>query len=107
MTTTDVGAQGSVLRIQTLESQTRRWKLTSLLLLLILAASLTRGLMAQGRQPQNRPITIEAQTFLLKDGDGNVRGQLSMKGDKPALELYDQAGKVIWSTSPRVIVPSR
>jgi len=105
MTTTEVGTQGLASRIRTLESQTRRWKLTRLLLLLMLKDSLKIGVVAQGRP--NRPITIEAQTFLLRDGDGNFRGQLSMKADKPILELYDEAGKVVWSTSARVVVPAR
>jgi len=100
MTTSGVYPQVLLERIQTLEAQNRRWRLASLLAFLLLAASLAKGLMAQGLQaPQTRMQTIEAQSFLLRDSNGNMRGQLSMKENKPSLDLYDAAGKVIWSTS--------
>jgi hypothetical protein len=96
----NVSPEGLSARVRNLESQNRLWKLSSLLLFLILVVSLARGLMAQGTPP-NHPITIEAQTFLLRDTNGNVRGKLAMKEDQPTLELYDPAGKVVWSTGLR------
>jgi hypothetical protein len=89
--------EGLSARVRSLESQNRVWKLSSFVLFLVLVVSLAKGLMAQGTAP-NHPITIEAQTFLLRDTNGNVRGKLAMKEDQPTLELYDPAGKVVWST---------
>ena len=100
----NVSPEGLSARVRNLESQNRLWKLSTLLLFLVFAVALAKGLMAQGTSP-NHPITIEAQTFLLRDANGNVRGKLAMKEDQPTLELYDPAGKVVWSTGTRVIGP--
>jgi len=100
----NVSPEGLSARVRNLESQNRVWKLSSLLLFLILAVSLAKGLMAQGTPP-NHPITVEAQIFLLRDTDGHVRGKLAMKEDQPTLELYDPTGKVVWSTGQRFIGP--
>ena len=97
----DASPEGLSARVRSLESQNRVWKLSSLVLFLVLVVSLAKGLMAQGTAP-NHPVTIEAQSFLLRDTNGNVRGKLAMKEDQPILELYDPAGKVVWSTGTRV-----
>jgi hypothetical protein len=95
-----VSPEGLSARVRNLESQNRLWKLSTLLLFLVFAVVMAKGLMAQGTPP-NHPITIEAQTFLLRDANGNVRGKLAMKEDQPTLELYDPTGKVVWSTGTR------
>jgi hypothetical protein len=97
----DASPEGLSARVRSLESQNRVWKLSSLVLFLVLVVSLAKSLMAQGTAP-NHPVTIEAQSFLLRDTNGDVRGKLAMKEDQPTLELYDPAGKVVWSTGTRV-----
>ncbi|PYU25775.1 MAG: hypothetical protein DMG30_04230 [Acidobacteria bacterium] len=39
--------------------------------------------------------SVEAQGFLLKDGAGNVRVALHMKGDRSVQELYASFGRAI------------
>ena len=108
MTTSEIDLHALLERVQKVEVQNRHWKLASLVTFVLLLASLTVGL-AHGQQPQpNRPQTVEAQSFVLRDASGAVRGQLSMKDNAPTLELYDKGGSVIWSTSPKArMVPAR
>jgi hypothetical protein len=110
MTTSEIDLQGMLERIQKLETQNRRWKLAALLLLMVIASSLTVGVMAQERiaPPLVRAQTVEANSFLLRDADGTVRGRIVMRGYKPILEFYDEGGKVIWSApaNPK-LVPTR
>jgi hypothetical protein len=110
MTTSEVDLRGMLERIQKLEAQNRRWKFASLLVLLVFASTLTIGVMAQERiaPPLVRAQTVEANTFLLRDTYGVVRGRLVMRAYKPILEFYDEGGKVIWSapTNPK-LVPTR
>jgi hypothetical protein len=100
MTTVEVDLHELALRVRALERQNRRWKIASLLALLLLAFSLTVGLRAQGDIQPNllRAKSVEAQGFVLKDFAGNARAALRMNGDRPALELYDSFGHVVWST---------
>jgi hypothetical protein len=47
-------------------------------------------------QRASKPPTVEAQTFLLKDSAGYMRGKMTVAGDRhPLLEFYDLDGKVI------------
>jgi hypothetical protein len=107
MTTAEVVLPSMVERMQKLETANRRWKFAIVFLLLILASSATTDLMSQGRgePPLVRATSVESQSFRLIDSDGTVRGRLGMEGGVPTLELYDQAGKVVWSTSskPRIL----
>jgi hypothetical protein len=100
MTTAEVNLHELALRVRVLEKQNRRWKIFSLLALLLLAFSLTVGVRAQGDIEPNllRAKGVEAQSFVLKDGAGNVRAALRMNGNRPVLELYDAFGHVTWST---------
>ena len=100
MTTTEVDVQELALRVRALEKQNRRWKIASLLALLLFAFSVTAGLRAQGETEPTllRAKNVEAQGFVLRDAAGTVRAALRMKGDRPVLELYDSFGRVIWST---------
>jgi hypothetical protein len=93
-------------RIRALELQTRRWKLIALVAFVLVLASWTTGLVAQGGRQQAPAPTVEAQSFVLKDASGTIRGQLSLKDNAPRLELYDAAGRVMWSTTARV-APAR
>jgi hypothetical protein len=94
-------------RVRKLERQNRRWQLATLFLLFVVASSLATGLVAQERiePPLMRAKTVEAQSFLLKDADGNIRGRMNLRGDRPTFELYDKSGKVVWSaaTKPELI----
>lgn len=95
-----VNLEKLALRVHALEKQNHRWKMVSLLALLLLAFSLTSGVRAQGRNGPNllRANSVEAQGFVLKDLAGNVRAALRMKDDRPVLELYDSFGRIVWST---------
>ena len=110
MTTSEVEVYGILERIRKLETQNRRWKFVSLLVLLMFVSTLTIGVMAQERiaPPLVRAQTVEANTFLLRDADGSIRGRLVMRSYKHILEFYDEGGKVIWSapTNPK-LVPTR
>jgi hypothetical protein len=110
MRTSEVDLHGILERIGKLETQNRRWKFVSLFVLLIFVSTLTMGVMAQERiaPPLVRAQTVEANTFLLRDADGSVRGRLVMRSSKPVLEFYDAGGKVIWSApaNPK-LVPAR
>jgi hypothetical protein len=105
---------GSLLqRVSRMEKCSHYWRLATIFLLLILASSLTATLRSQGRieplpgphygiitPPDLRTQTVQSERFQLMDG-GVVRGQLYMHDGLPVVELYDSAGKVIWSTWPR------
>jgi hypothetical protein len=110
MTTSEVDLRGILERVRKLETQNRRWKFVSSLVLLMFVSTLTMGVMAQERiaPPVVRAQTVEANTFLLRDADGMVRGRIVMRSYKPILEFYDEGGKVIWSapTNPK-LVPTR
>jgi hypothetical protein len=110
MTKAEIDVTELVERVCKLERQNRRWKLATLLLLFVVASSLATGLLAQERiePPLMRAKTVEAQSFLLKDADGNIRGRMkrmNLRGDRPNFELYDKSGKVVWSapTKPELI----
>jgi hypothetical protein len=110
MTRTEINFTELLERVRKLERQNRRWKLASFLLLFIVASSLATGLVAQERiaPPLMRAKTIEAQSFLLKDADGNIRGQMMMKAGRPVFELFDQSGRVVWSAPTRAeLIPAR
>lgn len=105
---TDGECNDLLVRLARLERQGRFWKIAGLLMLLATAFSLTANLRAQG-DPGVRAekTTVEARTFLLKDSAGNMRGKMTVDGDRhPLLEFYDLDGKVIWSTDSHVI-PTR
>jgi hypothetical protein len=52
-------------------------------------------------------VTIEARTFILKDASGTVRGRMTVQYGEAKLELYDEAGKVTWSTGLRPLLSQR
>jgi hypothetical protein len=110
MRKTEIDLNELVERVHKLERQNRRWKLASFLLLFVVASSLATGLVAQERiePPLMRAKTVEAQSFLLKDADGIVRGKMNMKAGRPIFELYDQSGKVVWSAPTKAeLIPAR
>jgi len=99
MARTEIDFRELAERVQKLERQYCRWKLASFFLLFILACLLATGLVAQGKiePPLVRAKAVEAQSFLLEDANGTVRGQMKMKAGGPSFEIYDETGKIVWS----------
>ena len=106
-----------------LERRDRRLKRGALLCVCVLtAAGLAAGLMAQTQTTKKKPATpakkpaaaaapapapaapagptiIEAQGFLLKDANGQVRAELSLSGTEPTFKLRDSAGTALVTLS--------
>jgi hypothetical protein len=105
MQMTDEDYNGLLVRMARLERHGRFWMIGVLFMVLIMAFSLTADVGAQidpGVRAKNT--TVEARTFLLQDSAGNMRGKMTVDGDRhPLLEFYDLDGKVIWSTDSHVI----
>ena len=52
------------------------------------------------------PTVIEARSFVLKDADGHKRGELTVDRDgRPALRLYNEDGRTIWSAPGPTVIP--
>ena len=107
-------------RVGRLEKENRRFKRGALVLL---AAAITIGLMAQTKpqppstqkpkaapRPAAKPAeppppgpfvatTVEAQSFVLKDSNGHVRAELAMMGSTPSLKLRDENGSALVTLS--------
>lgn len=109
-------------RVGRLEKENRRFKRGALLLL---AAAVTIGLMAQTKpqtpstssqkpkaaaKPAPKPAeppppgpvvatTVEAQSFVLKDANGHVRAELAMMGSTPSLKFRDESGSALVTLS--------
>jgi hypothetical protein len=72
-------------RIEHLEHENRQLKRFGVAVLILIGAVLAMG--------QARPArTIEAERFLLKDVDGNVKAKLDVKDGSGELSFYDHAG---------------
>jgi hypothetical protein len=116
--------QALVARMDKLEAQNSKWKLASVLL-----AVSSASLVLIAAKPADRidPTvihvrTVEAQDFVLKDEDGQVRARLTVNPNKkdakgfailnppfrPALQFYDDNGNTFW-TAPQepTIIPAR
>jgi hypothetical protein len=115
-------------RLDRLEVQARRWKLASV----VLAISSTSLILIAAKpadhvdSPVIHARTVEAQDFVVKDEDGQIRARLAlnfqvktrrdMSGREvdmnvpmgPALQFYDSNGDAIW-TEPGVakMIPAR
>lgn len=80
---TEVGA-----RLQKLERQHRRLKLTGSMVLLLAAAGLLMGQALPTRR------TVDAEEFVLRDAAGTPRAVLSLKAEgAPTLAFFDPSGK--------------
>lgn len=95
-------------RLAALESQVRRWKLATALLVLTFVVLLfvaagpqvekrgaDDGFVIQGSLP-----TLRSQSFVVVGNDGKVYARLTTRDDKPLLNFYDSKGHVIWSAPP-------
>jgi hypothetical protein len=111
MQSTNTELRSLAARIDKLEAQNRKWKIATILLA---ASSAPLVLMAAKPADQLNPSvaharTVEAQDFVLKDNDGQVRARLTVrprsdvKGDlllnphRPALQFYDDNGQPFWT----------
>jgi hypothetical protein len=90
--------------VNRLERKNRFWKFGGVAAVMALAAALTASAWAQRRNMTPfRSQTVEAEHFVLKDAGGATRGELTMTPRGPVLDLFGPDGRVIWSTSPRVV----
>jgi hypothetical protein len=128
MRSTNNDLQALSARLDRLETQNRRWKLAAILL----ALSSTSLVLIAAKPADHvdsaviHARTVEAQDFVVKDGDGQIRARLTlnpqvrirkdMSGPEvnmnvpmgPALQFYDSNGDAIW-TEPGVakMIPAR
>ena len=93
-------------RLEKLEKQNRGLKQIGALTLVLAAAVLLMGQLlptqsVEAQTPATR--TVEANEFVLKDTDGNVRARLVSTGDSAGLVFYDasRAPRVLLQTSSR------
>jgi len=83
-------------RIERLEHSNRKWRLAALVLLLCCLVVLLAGF----DYPQPNLVkarSVEAQTFVLRDADGQVRARMAIGDDGPRLSFFDEQGKVVSS----------
>lgn len=94
------------IRIERLERQNQLFRRGALTCLIALVSI---GLMGQTKRPRKAPATapeapvvpdkIEAQSFILKDGNGKIRAELSMAGTGPTFKLLDESGTPLMTLS--------
>jgi len=83
-------------RIERLERSNRSWRIAALLLALgCLVLILTGFDFAQPYVMKAR--TVEAQSFVLRDADGQIRARMAIADDGPRLDFFDEQGKVVSS----------
>ncbi len=78
---------GLLRRLEQLERSNRRLKIFATIILVGLAAI---GVMGQARPPAQ---VVEAQEFIVKDANGNVRARLGAYTAGASLTLYHEAGR--------------
>jgi hypothetical protein len=98
-----------VSRIERLEEQNRRLKRGALACLVVIVSFGVMGQTQRKSTPRATaptpalapvlPKNIEAESFILKDGNGRVRAELSMSGTGPSLKLRDQGGTALVTLS--------
>jgi hypothetical protein len=83
-------------RVGRLERANRRWKLGMLALALSCLVLLLSGF--DFPQPNvMKARSIEAQSFVLRDTDGQIRARMEISEDGPRLMFFDEHGNVISS----------
>ena len=90
-------------RVETLESQLRRWKIITIVVLVamtVLVVSAAAPPQDNGFVQQFVAPKFAAQTFLLVGKDGKTYARLCTKGNQAVLEFYDSKGALIWSAPP-------
>jgi hypothetical protein len=92
-----------VSRVAKLESQLRRWKIITIVVLIamtVLVVSAAAPPQDNGFVQQFAAPKFAAQTFLLVGKDGKTYARLCTKGNQAVLEFYDSKGALIWSAPP-------
>lgn len=103
-------------RVAALESQLRRWHLTTALLALVFAIVVLAAFQVPnprrpfpgdpGSMVQLTPSRIASHSFVLVGPDGTVYARLTAQNGAPVMDFYDAQGHVIWSAPPRAgVVP--
>jgi len=83
-------------RLERLEQSGRQWRRVALLLgLACLVVVFAAFDFAQPFVMKAR--TVEAQSFVLRDSDGQIRARMAMGDDGPRLTFYDEQGKIVSS----------
>ena len=83
-------------RMERLEQSNRRWRLGALLLGLVCLMLIFAGFdFAQPNVMKAR--TVEAQSFVLRDADGQIRARMAIADDGPRLDFFDEQGNVVSS----------
>jgi hypothetical protein len=83
-------------RLEDLERGSRRWKLAGLVLLLSCLVLLLAGF----DYPHPNLVkarNVEAESFILRDTNGQVRARMAVGEDGPRLSFFDEHGNVISS----------
>jgi len=83
-------------RLECLERGNSRWKLATMALLLACVVMLLAGF----DYPQPNLVkarSVEAQTFVLRDADGQIRARMAIGDDGPRLSFFDEQGNVVSS----------
>lgn len=88
--------RGLIQRLEHLEREGRRWKLAAFLLMLGCLVLLLAGF--DSPQPfLVKARSVEAQNFVLRDADGQIRARMAIGDDGPRLSFFDEHGNVISS----------
>ena len=83
-------------RVKRLKRGNRRWRLAAMTLLLVCLVLL----LAAFDYPQPNLVkarSVEAQNFVLRDADGQIRARMALSEDEPRLTFFDEHGEVISS----------
>lgn len=89
-------------RVEKLQSELRRWKVVTSLLLIAITTLVIAGAQFPDRHfVQQLPADkLMAREFTIVGSDGKPYGRFYTKDDHPTLEFYDSEGNVIWSARP-------
>jgi len=83
-------------RMERLETSNRRWRTRALLLTLLCLVLLVAGFdFAQPNVMKAR--SVEAESFVLRDADGQIRARMAIADDGPRLSFFDEHGNVVSS----------
>lgn len=103
-----------IARIEALESEVRRWKLITLIVVggLIVILEMAAASAQPGQRESGMPsdpgfalrvpaADVAAHNFSLVGRDGKTYARLTARQGTPLLEFYDAQGQIIWSAPPK------
>ncbi len=94
-------------RLRKLETQNRRWKLSAVVLGLVLASSLTLAMKPRDSSKSVlRADTVETRNLELTNRRGEVLARFTVNPatDQASIVLYNPEGKVIWKAPGPLMV---